>query len=35
MPEETPDLTTLAARLEMILNRLENLEVRVRGIMES
>ncbi len=31
MSLETPDLTRLAARLEMIVDRLEKLEVQVRG----
>jgi hypothetical protein len=35
MSLETPDLTRLAARLEMIVDRLEKLEVQVRGLMTS
>ena len=35
MSEETPDLTTLAARLVMIADRLHKLEVQVRGLVES
>ena len=35
MPEETLDLTRLAARLEMIVDRLDKLEVQVRGLVES
>jgi hypothetical protein len=35
MTPETPDLTRLAARLERIVDRLAQLEVRVRGLMTS
>jgi hypothetical protein len=35
MPEETPDLARLATRLEMILDRLDKLEVQVRGLVTS
>ncbi len=35
MSPETPDLTRLAARLEAIIDRLEKLEVQVRGLVTS
>jgi hypothetical protein len=35
MSLETPELTRLTARLEMIVNRLEKLEVQVRGLVTS
>jgi competence protein ComEA len=35
MTLETPDLTKLAARLEMIVDRLDKLEVQVRGLVTS
>ena len=35
MTEETPELTTLAARLEAIVDRLDNLEVQVRELVTS
>ena len=35
MSEETPDLKTLALRLKMIADRLEKLEVQVRGLVTS
>jgi hypothetical protein len=35
MTPETPDLTRLAARLERIVDRLERLEVQVRGLVTS
>jgi hypothetical protein len=35
MPEEIPDLTRLAARLERIADRLDKLEVQVRGLVTS
>ncbi len=35
MSLETPDLTRLAARLEAIIDRLDKLEVQVRGLVAS
>ena len=35
MSAETPDARALSARLDMILERLHNLEVQVRGMVES
>jgi hypothetical protein len=35
MTADGPDLTSLALRLEMIADRLDNLEVQVRGLVES
>ena len=35
MTAETPDLRSLAYRLEMLLERVQNLEVQVRGLVES
>ena len=35
MPPETPDPMTLAARLEMVVDRLERLKIQVRGLVAS
>jgi len=35
MTEDTPDLTRLAVRLEVLADRLDKLEVQVRGLVES
>jgi hypothetical protein len=35
MTADAPDLTTLALRLEMIVDRLDKLEVQVRGLVTS
>jgi hypothetical protein len=35
MTAETPDLTRLAARLEMIVEHLERLEIQMRGLVAS
>ncbi len=35
MTPETPDLLTLAARLERLADRLDNVELQVRGLMTS
>jgi hypothetical protein len=35
MTEETPDLTRLGARLAAVIDRLDKLEVQVRGLVTS
>jgi hypothetical protein len=35
MTPETPDLTELSARLEMIVDRLEKVEIQVRGLVTN